>query len=80
MPALPPPRLTKLLALIAVLLGAALMLPALVVACIALATWNAIAGGYAVVWVWLWLFGLPLVGLGILSWRRASERLRGHQG
>jgi hypothetical protein len=78
MPALPP-RLTKLFALIAVILGAALMLPALVVACIAVVTWNAIAAGYAAIWTWTWLFGVPLGVLGILSWRRASGRIRGSQ-
>ena len=53
------------------------MLPAIVVACIALVSWNAIGAGYAVIWATLWVLGVPLVVLGTLTWRRASRRIKG---
>ena len=69
-----PPTVMKVICLVAIVAGAALMLPALVVACMALVTWNPIAAGYAVIWATLWFIAVPLLGLGIYAWRSASSR------
>lgn len=72
-PPLPVPAI-KVVCVVAIVLGAALMLPALIVACIAFVSWNAMAAGYAGIWAFYWIFGAPLVALGIYAWRSASSR------
>ena len=50
------------------------MLLALIVGGIALVQWSPIGAGYAFIWAFLWLAGVPLLGMCIYAWRSVSRR------
>jgi hypothetical protein len=70
-----PPVVSRSLAGIALVLGAALFVPSLVVLAAALVQWSPIGLGYGLVYLFvLAIPAVPLLVLGAVVWRRAAHR------
>jgi membrane protein DedA with SNARE-associated domain len=70
-----PPIASRSLAGIALVLGAALFVPSLIVLGAALVQWSPIGLGYGLVYLFvLAIPAVPLLVLGAVVWRRAAHR------